>query len=119
MVGGRRSRLSLRRTRGAGGGRQYRALAEQHYRYADELRTAWIDEVEHELPLRWRKLSGLANTRILVTKRELERIEQAVEEVLALFVLREPGAAPRGSRGVRLLRYVMPEAGVDRPGETP
>ena len=41
------------------GAAAYRALAEQHYRYADELRTAWIDEVEHELPLRWRKLSAL------------------------------------------------------------
>ena len=104
---------------GPEGAAAYRALAEQHHRYADELRTAWIDEVEHELPLRWRKLSGLANTRIVVTKRELERIEQAIEEVLARSSSASRARRPRGSRGVRLLRYVMPEAGVDRPGETP
>ena len=104
---------------GPEGAAAYRALAEQHHRYADELRTAWIDEVEHELPLRWRKLSGLANTRIVVTKHELERIEQAIEEVLAPFVLRRAGrGAPRQPRrAAAALRH----AGGRRrpPGETP
>ena len=92
----------------------YEALADQHYRYADALRRAWIEEVEAELPLRWRKLSGLANTRIVVSARELEGIEQAIEELLAPFVLRDVDAAPRSGRSVRVLRYVMPEADSDR-----
>jgi DNA-binding transcriptional ArsR family regulator len=103
----------------AEGSAAYQALADQHYRYADELRRVWIDEAEPELPLRWRRLSGLANTRIVVTARELERIEHAFEELLAPFVLRDPDTAPRGSRGVRLLRYAMPEAAGDRPAATP
>ena len=55
-------------------------------------------------------LSGLANTRIVVGRAELARIEQAIEEVLAPYVRRDAADAPRGSRGVRLMRYVMPEA---------
>jgi DNA-binding transcriptional ArsR family regulator len=96
----------------------YRALAEQHYLYADGQRRGWIDEVEPGLPLRWRKLSGLANTRVVVTASELERIDQAIEELLAPFVLREEDEAPRGSRGVRLMRYAMPEADPDPPAVT-
>jgi len=40
---------------------------------------------------------------------ELAEVERAIEEVLAPYVRRDPDTAPRGSRSVRLMRYVMPE----------
>ena len=65
--------------------------------------------MEPTLPPRWRKLSGLANTRVVLSVAELAEVERAVEEVLAPYVRRDPDTAPRGSRSVRLMRYAMPE----------
>ena len=87
----------------------YRALAEQMFLQAHELPLRWLAEVEPGLPARWEQLSGLSNTRILVTRAELEQVERAIEALLAPYVLRDPDEARRGSRGVRVLRYVMPE----------
>lgn len=41
---------------------------------------------------------------------EAEAINEAVEAILAPFVVREPGDRPQGARGVRVLRYLLPEA---------
>jgi hypothetical protein len=57
----------------------------------------------------WQDVSGLSNTRIVVSSEEIRRIEEAIEGVLAPFVRRDPSDAPAGARGVLLLRYVMPE----------
>ena len=86
----------------------YRALTEQMFLYADHLPRLWLAQVEPELPPRWRRLSGLSNTRIVVNARELGEIERAFEQVLAPYVRRDPDDAPRGSRSVRVMRYVMP-----------
>ena len=88
----------------------YRALAEQMFRQYHDLPLAWLDAVEPGLPPRWQRLGGLSNTRVVVGRAELERIEQGIEALLAPYVRRDPDEAPRGSRGVRFMRYVMPEA---------
>jgi DNA-binding transcriptional ArsR family regulator len=92
--------------------------AERFLRYAD-LPITWLTRDEPRLPARWQRQAGVANTRVVLTAAELRTVEDAIEAVLAPYVTRENsvtregGARPAGARGVRLLRYVMPEA--DRP----
>lgn len=87
----------------------YRALTEQMFLAADHLPRTWLAQVEPDLPPRWRRLSGLSNTRVVVNARELEEIEKAIEAALAPYVRRrDADEAPRGSRSVRFMRYVMP-----------
>ena len=87
----------------------YRALSEQMFLQADALPRRWFADVEPELPARWRRLGGLANTRVVVSASELEAIEKGIEAVLAPYVRRGDDDAPRGSRSVRILRYVLPD----------
>jgi DNA-binding transcriptional ArsR family regulator len=87
----------------------YRALTERMFLQAHDVPLRWLAEVEPKLPPRWRRLSGLSNTRIDVTVSELAAVERAIEALLAPYVRRERDDALRGSRSVRLLRYVMPE----------
>ncbi|MEP6651410.1 MAG: helix-turn-helix domain-containing protein [Lapillicoccus sp.] len=73
----------------------------------------WREEDEPRLESEWRRLAGRANTRIVATPDELERVETAIEEILVPYVLRkdEPAAThPAGARSVRLLRYTLPAA---------
>jgi DNA-binding transcriptional ArsR family regulator len=73
----------------------------------------WRREVEPHLELEWSALSGLANTTILVTREELEQVEDAMEALLAPYVLRKDGPAeevPEGARLVRIRRHVLPAA---------
>jgi DNA-binding transcriptional ArsR family regulator len=70
----------------------------------------WLLDDEPRLDARWRRLAGMANTRVLVTADELRELEDAIEKLLAPFVRRkEKKKVPEGVRGVRLLRYAMPE----------
>jgi DNA-binding transcriptional ArsR family regulator len=74
---------------------------------------AWRRDVERSLDLAWLSLSGLADTTILVTREELERVEAAMEELLAPYVLRKDAPAdevPDGARMVRIRRHVLPAA---------
>ena len=87
----------------------YQALSEQMFLQADALPRRWLLDVEPGLPTRWRQLGGLANTRIVVTAAELEAIERGIEAVLAPYVQRDDADAPRRSRSVRILRYVLPD----------
>ena len=76
----------------------------------------WHRSVEPQLDLAWLARSGRANTTVLVTLAELERIEDAMEELLAPFVLRKDALAeevPDGARSVRILRHVLPEPNGD------
>ncbi|GAA1253136.1 helix-turn-helix domain-containing protein [Kitasatospora nipponensis] len=86
------------------------ALAQQMFLRSGDLPGRWITEVGPGLEPEWRRLGGLANTRLTVSAEELARIEEAIERVLAPYVNREPDERPAGSRGVRLMRYVLPEA---------
>jgi DNA-binding transcriptional ArsR family regulator len=88
----------------------YRALTDQMFARSAAQARRWLDADEPRLPRRWRRLGGHANTRITVSAAELEGLEQAIEALLAPYVLRDPEDAPRGARTVRLLRFVMPEA---------
>ena len=92
------------------GAAAYRALAGQMFLRYHDLPRRWFLEVEERLPVRWRKLSGLSNTRVVLSARELAALEEAIEALLAPYALRDAADAPRGSRGVRLMRYVMAEA---------
>jgi DNA-binding transcriptional ArsR family regulator len=89
-----------------------RVLSEHLFTRSADLPRRWIEDVGPGLDPAWRALAGLSNTRIVVSGSELERIGQEIEQVLAPYVLRGPGERPAGSRGVRLLRYVLPEADV-------
>jgi DNA-binding transcriptional ArsR family regulator len=74
---------------------------------------AWRRDVEPILEDEWRDLSGRSSTRILVTPGELREVEAAIERLLAPYVLRkdqDPSTIPDDARGVRILRYTLPEA---------
>lgn len=70
----------------------------------------WSANVEPWLTGPWRQVAGVYNTRVVVSADEAEAINDAVEAILAPFVVREPGDRPHGARGVRVLRYLLPEA---------
>ena len=78
---------------------------------AAELPERWARDVEPLLEVEWRRSAGLSNTTVELTEEELAQVEASIEELLAPYVLRKgrPTAAP-GTRRVRLLRYVLPEA---------
>ncbi|MEV1078138.1 helix-turn-helix domain-containing protein [Streptomyces sp. NPDC050211] len=87
-----------------------RALSWEMFARAAELPERWATETEPGLDPDWRRLAGLANTRVVVSAEELAAIHDAIEAVLAPYVTRDAAQQPPGSRGVRLLRYVLPEA---------
>ncbi|MFJ9694762.1 ArsR/SmtB family transcription factor [Kitasatospora sp. NPDC101183] len=84
-------------------------LSREMFLRAGELPNRWAAEVEPGLEPRWRRLAGLANTRVVVSAEELAAIEDAIEAVLAPYVTREEAERPADARGVRLLRHVLPE----------
>ncbi|MFJ1755002.1 ArsR/SmtB family transcription factor [Kitasatospora sp. NPDC088134] len=86
------------------------ALSQLMFQRSAALPARWMAEVEPELPLEWRKLSGLANTRVVLSPAELAELEEAVEQLLAPYVHRERADWPAGARAVRLMRYALPEA---------
>jgi len=82
-----------------------------------DLVQTWREDAEPYLEPAWRRLAGRASTRILATADELAAIEKAMEDLLAPYVLRKDAPAdtlPAGSRGIRILRHVLPEP----PGPT-
>lgn len=70
----------------------------------------WLADTEPGLDTDWSRAADFADTRLIVTAEELEALLAAVEELLTPYVDRVPADQPRGSRGVRFLRYAMPEA---------
>ena len=72
----------------------------------------WAREAEPLLEDDWRRSAGLSNTTFVATADELAEVESAIEELLAPFVLRRANRETvPGGRNVRMLRYVLPEAG--------
>ncbi|MFE2430392.1 ArsR/SmtB family transcription factor [Streptomyces sp. NPDC059373] len=96
-----------------------RVLSREMFLRAGDLANRWAAEVEPELEPAWCRLAGLANTRVVVSAEELAVIEDAIEGILAPYVTRDPAARPVDGRGVRLLRYVLPEGAEKRIGGTP
>ena len=90
-----------------------RVLSRQMFeRYADQpLR--WAAQTEPDLDATWRRLAGLSNTRVVVTADELAALEEAIVSLIAPYVTRPVDERPADGRGVRLMRYVLPEAGQD------
>jgi DNA-binding transcriptional ArsR family regulator len=74
-----------------------------------ELPQQWLLHQEPRLETRWRRLAGLANTRIVITAEELRELEDAIEELLAPYVRRKDAESVPAARSVRMLRYVLPE----------
>jgi DNA-binding transcriptional ArsR family regulator len=87
-----------------------RLLSDQMFMQASDLPLRWVAETAPVLEPEWQHQAGLANTRVVVTAEELDRIGEAMEALLTPFVLRDPEDAPDDARGVRFLRYVLPEA---------
>jgi DNA-binding transcriptional ArsR family regulator len=77
---------------------------------AADLPGQWAREVEPLLEVEWRRSSGLSNTTVEVTADELAEVEGAIEELLAPYVRRKGRPGTPGTRRVRMLRYVLPEA---------
>jgi hypothetical protein len=90
-----------------------RQLRGEMFAQYGELPQQWLLQDEPRLDTRWRRLAGMANTRIVVTAEELREIEDAVEELLAPYVQRKDQESPAGARGVSMLRYDMPEPDAD------
>ena len=51
--------------------------------------------------------------------KELAEIGDAIERLIAPYVTRAPEERPAGSRGVQLMRYVLPEAADPDPNPNP
>ncbi|MFG2597922.1 ArsR/SmtB family transcription factor [Streptomyces sp. NPDC048462] len=86
-----------------------RELSRQMFLRHADAPARWADEVEPVLDPAWRGPAGLADTRVTVSAEELAAIQDGIERILAPYVTRDPADRPAGSRGVRLMRYVLPE----------
>jgi DNA-binding transcriptional ArsR family regulator len=76
----------------------------------------WFANVEPHLAPEWRSQAGASNTNIEITIQELAEIEHAIEKLLSPYLDRRGKKPLDGTRGVRFLRFYMPEAGDrDRP----
>jgi DNA-binding transcriptional ArsR family regulator len=87
-----------------------RLLGQQMFLRYHDLPQEWLERDEPHLEPEWRQESGLANTGVTITLDELRQVEADIENVLAPYVQRGAEGAPPGARGVRMMRYVMPEA---------
>jgi DNA-binding transcriptional ArsR family regulator len=93
-----------------------RQLQGEMFAQSAELPQQWLLHDEPRLDTGWRRAAGLANTRVVVTAEELQQLEDAVEALLAPYVQRTEAERPAGARGVRILRYALPEPdGDERP----
>ncbi len=88
-------------------------LQDAMFAQAAQLPQQWLARDEPRLSATWQRLGGMANTRIVVTAKELRELENAIEKLLAPYVRRKDREPPAGARGVRLLRYTMPEPDED------
>ncbi|MFG3531308.1 ArsR/SmtB family transcription factor [Streptomyces sp. NPDC047917] len=96
-----------------------RVLSQEMFRRSADFPGRWAAEVEPGLDPQWLGQAGLADTRVVVSTEELAAIEDGIESLLAPYVTREPAERPAGARGVRLLRYVLPEGAEEQTGRTP
>ncbi|MCX4850001.1 helix-turn-helix transcriptional regulator [Streptomyces sp. NBC_00893] len=86
-----------------------RVLSQEMFRRSAGLPGRWAAEVEPGLDPAWLAQAGLADTRVVVSAEELAAVEDGIERLLAPYVTRDAAERPAGARGVRLLRYVLPE----------
>jgi DNA-binding transcriptional ArsR family regulator len=74
-----------------------------------ELPLRWLMDTVPGLEPEWNRTARANNTRIVVTADELAALQEAFEELIAPYVVREPDRRPADARGVRLLMYALPE----------
>ena len=91
----------------------FRTLMEQ----SQAVPARWLADVEPGLEPAWSAAASVSDTGVVVDAAELEDILEKFEEILAPYVNRDPAHRPTGSRGVRLLRYALPEAHDVEAGE--
>jgi len=73
----------------------------------------WAATTRARLEPKWLAVASRWNTGVHATPEEIARLEAGIEELLAPLANRAPKDAPEGSRRVRILRYVMPQAAED------
>ena len=78
-----------------------------------ELPLRWLMDTASGLEPEWNRTARANNTRIVVTADELAALQDAFEELIAPYVVREPDRRPADARGVRLLMYALPEGAGD------
>lgn len=69
----------------------------------------WLIEVEPGLDQQWRQAAGSGNTGLRLTVREARRLEADIEKLLAPYASRRKDDAPRSTRPVRMIRFLLPE----------
>lgn len=69
----------------------------------------WMAEVEPGLDAEWSRAASVSDTRVVVDAAELAAILDGIEAVLAPYVNRDAAQRPAGSRGVRMVRFALPE----------
>lgn len=87
-----------------------RLLSRTLFQQYDDLPRRWMAEDEPRLEPEWRREAGMSNTNVRLTVAELAAVKSAIEQVLAPYVTRDAADQPPGSRHVRFMGYVMPEA---------
>ncbi|MCX4814746.1 helix-turn-helix domain-containing protein [Streptomyces sp. NBC_01239] len=90
-----------------------RVLTGEMFARNAELPLRWLMDTAPGLEPEWNRTARANNTRIVVTADELASLQDAFEELIAPYVVREPDRRPAGARGVRLLMYALPEGAGD------
>ncbi|MEV7884718.1 ArsR/SmtB family transcription factor [Streptomyces sp. NPDC002817] len=91
-------------------------LAGEMFASRAELPMRWLTETAPHLEPEWMGAAMSNNTGIVVTAGELAALKDALEELLAPYVTREPAQRPPDGRAVRMLLYALPEAADDESG---
>ncbi|WP_369190736.1 ArsR/SmtB family transcription factor [Streptomyces sp. R08] len=90
-----------------------RVLTGEMFARNAELPLRWLMDTAPGLEPEWNRTARANNTRIVVTADELAFLQDAFEELIAPYVVREPDRRPADARGVRLLMYALPEGAGD------
>ncbi|MFD4874595.1 ArsR/SmtB family transcription factor [Streptomyces sp. NPDC058420] len=90
-----------------------RVLTGEMFARNAELPLRWLMDTAPGLEPEWNRTARANNTRIVVTADELAALQDALEELIAPYVVREPDRRPADARGVRLLMYALPEGAGD------
>ncbi|MFF4269587.1 ArsR/SmtB family transcription factor [Streptomyces sp. NPDC001536] len=91
-------------------------LAGEMFASRAELPMRWLTETAPRLEPEWIGAAMSNNTGLVVTAEELAALKDAMEELLAPYVTRDPAQRPPDGRGVRMLLYALPEAADDESG---
>ncbi|MEZ0064807.1 DNA-binding transcriptional ArsR family regulator [Streptacidiphilus sp. MAP12-20] len=87
-----------------------RMLSRQMFARYGELPQRWLLEVEPQLEAPWTTLAGLSNTVLYLHAEELADLVGRFEELLAPYVNRTRTNSPPGTRRVRWMTYLLPDA---------